>query len=171
MFCTAYSETARSECKQISLSLFLFLVWQVSAGWASMHFARLLFHASSKKHCFSSSLLKTNNLHFQRSGLITLWQWVEDTIAYGLFFTVVFLNSSKCLLWSLLLTQRKPGSQISGDSGSFSFLVQSSVAGCACTTTVNHNKIWTRKGTEREFIFTNSEHDILVWWNTFSFHS
>lgn len=39
------------------------------------------------------------------------------------FFTVVFLNSSKCFPWSLLLTQRKPGSQPRADSVSFSFLV------------------------------------------------
>lgn len=168
-FCTAYNQTGQSVRRSVSLP-FYFLYGMCQQVGHSMSFARLLFHVSSKKHCFSCRLLKINDLHFQR--LITVWQWVENTIAYDL-----FLHSNLSELFKVFSLETAANSEearkpTKTDLVSFGFLVQPSAVGCACTTAMHHSKIWTRKGIAREYLFSPVLNMIVLSGeNLFSLHS
>lgn len=79
------SNIARSECK---ISLSFYFLYDALTGWdivSVLPFLFFFFHVSSRKHHFSCSLLKKNDLHFQRFGFRTVWQWIENSITYDIF--------------------------------------------------------------------------------------
>lgn len=169
MFCTAHNQTWPGQSVRRSDSLsFYFLYGLCQHNRHSVSFPKLLFHVCSKKHIFSCSLLKINDLHFQWFVFITIWQWVEDAVDYDL-----FLHSSLSQLFRVFSLE--PAANSEGAKAANQELIQYPSASLykqvllvvlllLWRTTINSAQERNRK---RVFVFTWSEQYILVWWKFF----